>query len=267
MRNRSGTLGSRPGIIMAAADSFRIKLYGRGGHASMPERTIDPVVLAAQVVCRLQTIVSREVDPGDMAVITVGSLQAGQTENIIADSAELRLNVRTITPETREKVLASIRRIVKAECDASGSPQEPLIEKTTSFPSTWNDPELTKVLAEAFSSTFGDDFNDDLPRMNASEDFSILGTSIGIPCSFWLFGGTEPEQWDKAKKDGKLDALPVNHSSYYAPAVQPTMTVGINALVVAGLTVLAGSKGADCFGKRLDVQMSREQSSSWRMNQ
>ena len=240
MPNPAGTLGSRPGIIMAAADSFRIKLYGRGGHGSMPHKTIDPVVLAAHVVCRLQSIVSREVDPSDMAVVTVGSLQAGQTENIIAESAELRVNVRTITPETREKVLSSIRRIVKAECEASGSPHEPIIESTTSFPSTWNDPELTKVLAEAFTSHFGSDFDDDIPRVNASEDFSILGTSIDRPCSFWFFGGTEQKKWDEAKKDGTLESLPVNHSAYFAPAVQPTMTMGVNALLVAAMTFLAG---------------------------
>ena len=116
---------------MAGSDSLRIRLYGRGG---MPHKTIDPVVIAASVVVRLQTIVSREVDPSDMAVVTVGSLQAGQVENIIADFADIKVNVRSLNMETRERVLAAIRRIVKAESDASGAPREPEIAQICRFP-------------------------------------------------------------------------------------------------------------------------------------
>ncbi|MCJ1235970.1 hypothetical protein MMC14_003946 [Varicellaria rhodocarpa] len=238
MSHRAGVIGSRPGIMLAASDSFKVTLYGRGGHASMPDKTCDPVVMAAAVVMRLQTIVSREVDPSDMAVVTVGSLQAGHTENIIADRAELRINVRTISRETREKVLAAIRRIVKAECEASGAPDPPLIESTSSFPLTMNDESVTKKLAAAFGNAFKD-FDDDLPRVNGSEDFSYLGTSIGRPCSFWLIGGTDPKTFDDAKEKGRLsEDIPVNHSPFFAPVMQPTIGIGMDALTLAAMTFL-----------------------------
>ena len=236
MSSRTGTLGSRPGIMLAASNSLKITLYGRGGHASMPNRTIDPVVMAAQVVVRLQTIVSREIDPNDMAVVTVGSLQAGQTENIIADKAELRINVRTITSDTKRKVLASIARIVKAECEASGTPNPPLIEETSAFPVTINDPATTKHLSASFAEHFPG-FDPSIPRINGSEDFSLLGTLVNRPCSFWIFGGTDAEKWDEAERSGRLEEdIPVNHSGYFAPVVQPTMKTGVDALVVAAMT-------------------------------
>ena len=237
---RSGSIGNRVGIMLAASDSFKITLYGRGGHASMPNRTIDPTVMAAAVVLRLQTIVSREIDPSEeVAVVTVGSLQAGSTENVIADTAELKINVRTISKNTREKVLAAIRRIVKAECEASGAPKSPLIEPTSSFPATVNDDKVTEAIANTFQTAFGTNFNNDLPRVNGSEDFSILGTAIGKPCSFWMFGGTDPDQWDEAMRKGTLtEDIPVNHSPFFAPVMQPTLKVGITALVLGAMTFL-----------------------------
>ncbi|MCJ1483758.1 hypothetical protein MMC06_003926 [Schaereria dolodes] len=230
----AGSIGTRDGIMMAASDSFNITLYGRGGHASMPNRTIDPVIMAAHTVVRLQTIVSREVDPSDMAVVTVGSLQAGKTENIIADKAEIKVNVRTILPKTRETVLASITRIVKAECEASSATHPPLIEETCSFPVTMNDHKLTQVVAQAFE--YFSSFDSNLPRVNASEDFSILGTSQGKPYCFWMFGGTDPKLWDEKSKAGRLqEDIPVNHSPFFAPVIQPTMQTGVDALALAAL--------------------------------
>ncbi|KAJ6179239.1 hypothetical protein N7519_009700 [Penicillium mononematosum] len=188
MRMRAGRVGSRPGTIMAAADSLKITLYGRGGHGSQPHQTVDPVLLAAHVVVRLQGIVSREVDANDLAVVTVGSLQAGQTENIIADRAEIGIDFRTVKLETREKIISAIRRIVEAECVASGSPKPPLFTPTRRFPPTDNDKHLTSQLAASFADHF-EDFDVDTPRTNVSEDFSTLGTSQGLPCSFWFIGG------------------------------------------------------------------------------
>ncbi|KAL9122208.1 MAG: hypothetical protein Q9187_001243 [Circinaria calcarea] len=235
---KAGRLGSRVGIMLAASDSFKVTLSGRGGHASMPNRTIDPVVMAASVVMRLQTIVSREVDPSGMVVITVGSLQAGQTENVISDRAELRLNVRTIDRDTREKVLSSIRRIIKAECEASGASEPPLIESTSSFPATVNDQETTETLHSSFRDFF-DEYNDDQPRMNGSEDFSYLGTAIGKPCSFWFIGGIDPDLWDEVEKKGRIaEEIPVNHSPFFAPVMQPTLRIGVDALCLAAMTFL-----------------------------
>lgn len=236
---RTGTLSSKVGLVMAGSDNLRIRLYGRGGHASMPHKTIDPVVMAASVVVRLQTIVSREVDPSDMAVVTVGSLQAGQTENIIADFADIKVNVRSISTETRDKILAAIRRIVKAESDASGAAREPEIAQTSRFPVSINDETVTKRLAASFGEHFGPDFDPAAPRMNFSEDFSILGTCRDRPCSFWFFGGTDANLWDDATRRGSVDQdIHINHSPFFAPVIQPTMQRGVDALTLAALTFL-----------------------------
>jgi len=226
-----------------------LTIYGRGGHASQPHRTIDPVVIAAHVIVRLQTVVSREVDPRDAAVVTVGSVQAGMTENIIADFAVLKVNVRTVRAETRTKVLAAIKRIVKAECDASGAPKEPLWESTSSFPFTINDEKTTLRLQKAFTSHFGSSHDSEAPPLGGSEDFAVLATEApnmdsetgkGVPYVYWCFGGTDPDKWDEAEKKGTLEQdIPINHNALFAPAIQPTMKTGVEALVVGALSFLA----------------------------
>ncbi|KAL8733592.1 MAG: hypothetical protein Q9166_002001 [cf. Caloplaca sp. 2 TL-2023] len=239
---RTGYVGCRIGNIMSEADSFKITLFGRGGHGSMPHRTVDPVVMAASVVMKLQTVVSREVDPDQFAVVTVGSLQAGQTENIIADKAEVRVNVRTQNHEVRNKILASIRRIVKGECEASGAVKEPLVEETTHFPLSVNDEAVTQSVHESFGAIFGNKFDPNMPCMTASEDYSILASSQGKPACYWCFGGTDERVWDEAKKSGRLtEDIPVNHSPFFAPVIQPTLSTGIDALCIAALTFLKKS--------------------------
>ncbi|KAL9124118.1 MAG: hypothetical protein Q9217_006520 [Psora testacea] len=239
MPQRAGRVLVRSGTMMAAADSFKITLFGRGGHGSMPQQCVDPVVLASNVVLRLQGIVSREVDPAEPAVVTVGSLQAGETENVIADRAILKVNVRSQSEGTRAKILGCMKRIVKAECDASGCTKEPLIEESTSFPMTVNDAEVTRKLKKSFEGSFKDEFHPERPASNASEDVSVLATSVGEPCCFWFFGGIEEEIWDKAEEEGRLmEDIPSNHSAYFAPVIQPTLNVGIKALFVGALTFL-----------------------------
>ncbi|MCJ1400106.1 hypothetical protein MMC11_003309 [Xylographa trunciseda] len=240
MPMRSGKLGSRPGIMLAASDSLKITLFGRGGHASMPNRTIDPVVLVSSTVLRLQTVVSRETDPSDMVVVSCTSLQAGGTENVIAADAEMKVNIRTIHEGSRSRVLGAVKRIVKAECDASGTEQEPLIESTSSFPVTVNDEEATKTLQKTFGDYFGEDFDSDLPRVNGSEDFSALATSIGKPSSFWMIGGTDPATFDKNK--GSPEKIASNHSPFFAPVMQPTIRIGTDAMATAALTFLLESR-------------------------
>jgi len=241
---RSGCVGHRTGTVMGAADSFKVTLYGRGGHGSMPHRSIDPVVLAANLVLRLQNIVSREVDPADMAVVTVGSVQAGQTENVIPDHAVLRINTRTTSVAARERVLAAVHRIIKAECEASNSPKEPLIEATSRFPLTVNDQHVASRLADSFRMFFRHNFDSDTPTVNGSEDVSILATSIDKPYNFWFFGGVDPELWDRAEREGRLfEDVPANHSGHFAPVIQPTLTVGFEALCVAALTYLKTDDG------------------------
>lgn len=247
MPHKAGTIGTRRGPFASAADSFEVTLYGRGGHASQPHRTVDPVVLAAQVIVRLQTIVAREVDPRDSAVVTVASLHAGMTENIIADSATLKINVRTVLPETRTRVLAAIRRIINAECAASGSPKDASFVSTSAFPFTINDDAVTALLEPHFCGHFGEEnYKTDADPLGGSEDFAILATEAprkdggkGVPYSYWCFGGTDPKKWDEAAEKGRVqEDVPINHSAYFAPCVQPTMRTGVDGLVVGALSFL-----------------------------
>ena len=238
----AGVVGSKKGTIMAAADSFKIVLYGRGGHGSMPHMTIDPVMMATNLIQRLQGIVSRETDPSDMAVVTVGSLVVGKTENIISDRAEIGLDVRSVREETRNKILASVRRMVKAEFIASGATKEPEITQTRTFPTTENDEGMAGTLAKAFEDHFGKRFDADTPRINFSEDVSILASSQGKPSLFWFFGGTDTALYEKAKKEGKVyEYVPGNHSPFFAPVIQPTLKTGYEALCVAALTFLGSN--------------------------
>ena len=246
MPSAAGTISTRRGAFASSADSFELTVYGRGGHASQPHMTIDPVVLAAYVIVRLQSIVSREVDPKDSAVVTVASLHAGMTENIISDSAVLKINVRAVKPETRIRVMESIKRVVKAECDASGCDREPKWVCTSSFPFTINDDEVTAILEPAFLAHFRKErYNSNADPLGGSEDFAILATEAprkdggkGVPYSYWCFGGTDPEKRKVAEERGRLNEIPINHSAYFAPVVQPTLRTGVEGLVVGALTFL-----------------------------
>lgn len=241
----AGTVCTRAGLFMSAADTFKVTVYGRGGHASMPQHTVDPIVMAAHIIVRLQTVVAREVDPSRAAVVTVSSVEAGMAENAIPSEASIKLNVRNGHPETRRNVLAALKRIVKAECDASNAAKEPLWESISEFPFTINDEDVTEILSKAFSKQFGDKHLHDMPLAMGSEDFSTLATEApnknggkGVPYCYWIFGGADPEKWEEAKKNGKLQTLPINHSAYFAPVIQPTMSVGADALVVGALSFL-----------------------------
>lgn len=242
----AGTIGTKRGAFGSSSDNFQVTLYGSGGHASAPHRSIDPIVLAASVIMRLQTIVSREMDPQDAVVVTVASIHAGLTENVIADFADLKINVRTVSQQSREKVIAAIRRIIKAECDASGVEKEYKWTPTHTLPPTSNDPEVTAHLEVPFREHFGESYTSEHVALGGSEDFSILATECpnkdggkGVPYSFWVFGGTDPDKYRDAVKHGHLDKLPNNHSAYFAPIIQPTLKVGIDALVVAAMAYLS----------------------------
>jgi hippurate hydrolase len=234
----AGTVGTRAGSVLSAADSMRITVHGRGAHGSMPQAAVDPVVLAAMIVIRLQTIVSREIGPTEPAVLTVGAIRSGTKSNVIGDSAVIELNVRTYNDQTRNHVLGAIRRIVTAECAASDSPTEPEFELYDQFPATVNDDTTTQLLATAFTAFFGDDARE-LPLQSASEDFSDIPTALGIPYSYWGLGGTDPTAYAAAEKAGRIRSdIPVNHSPFFAPVIQPTLDRGVQALVVASLAHL-----------------------------
>ena len=234
----AGRVGTRVGPTLSAADSMRITLHGRGAHGSMPQASVDPVVLSAMIVVRLQTVISREVQPGEPAVLTVGSIQAGTTSNVIPDHAEIALNVRSYHERTRTAILEAIRRIVTAECEASGSPQAPDFELFDRFPLTENDREVTERVAAAFSAEFGADAQE-LPLQTASEDFSDIPNTLGIPYTYWGIGGIDPETYESARIAGRVaQDIPVNHSATFGPVLQPTLDTGTRALVVAAMAWL-----------------------------
>ncbi|HXY62002.1 MAG TPA: M20 family metallopeptidase [Nitrospirota bacterium] len=229
----AGTVTGSAGPITSAADSLQIRLFGRGAHGSMPQASIDPVVMAASVVLRLQTIVSREVAAMDAAVVTIGVLQAGTKENVIPDDAIIKLNVRTFDAGVREHVLAAIERIVNAEAQASGAPRKPEITPLDRYPLNMNDETASNRIAEAFRGFFSADRVKHTGPAPASEDFGCFGTAWGVPSVFWFVGGTDPDIYAKAKEANRLNELPVNHSPKFAPVIHPTLRTGIETLVVA----------------------------------
>ncbi|HET7742101.1 MAG TPA: peptidase dimerization domain-containing protein, partial [Mycobacterium sp.] len=186
-----------------------------------------------------QTVVAREIAPVESAVLTVGSIQAGGKSNVIPDHAVLQLNIRTYNEQTRTTILDAIRRIVTAECQASGSPSEPEFELFDRFPLTDNDVDTTKRLAEAFSTFFGDR-SLELPQGMGSEDFSEIPNGLGVPYSYWGFGGIDAAAFQKAAELGRINQdIPVNHSATFAPVIQPTLDTGTQALVIAAMDWLA----------------------------
>jgi amidohydrolase len=236
----SGEVSYRPGTTQAAADSLEVRLFGRGAHGSMPESSVDPVVMAASTVLRLQTIVSREVAASQAAVVTVGALQAGTKDNVIPDEALLKINVRTFDEAVRTRVLGAIERIVKAEADASGAPKPPQIEYTEHYPLTTNDADQTAHVAAALSAYFGGERVHELAApISASEDFGSFGTEWGVPSVFWYVGGTDPDTYRQAQQAGRVaDDIPTNHNPKFAPVIHPTLETGVQAITTAALSYL-----------------------------
>src|SRR6266436_3302080 len=235
----SGNIDWRAGVVTSSADSLQIRMFGRGAHGSMPESSIDPVVMAASTVMRLQTIVSREVSPTDSAVVTIGALQAGTKENVIPNEAIIKLNVRTFNKDVRKHVLAAIKRIVNAEAAAAGAPKPPEITPLDRYSSVTNDVDATEKVVDAFRQNFPDGSVEQTKPTMASEDFGCFGAEWHAPAVFWSFGGDDPEVYDKAKKDGTLSGLPTNHNPRFAPVIHPTLQTGVKALVVAAHAWLA----------------------------
>ncbi|MDR7385734.1 hippurate hydrolase [Promicromonospora iranensis] len=236
----AGLLGVHGGPAFAGTDSVDIRLVGRGGHGSRPEATVDPVVLAASTVLRLQTIVSREVAAGDAAVVTVGTLHAGTKENIIPDEARLGVNVRSFDETVRNRVLAAIERIARGEAATAGAPQPPEITIRDAFPPVINDPTETERTRGVLAARFGAERVIDPGPVSGSEDVGVLATAAGVPIVYWLLGGWDPAAFQAAVEAGTVDQdIPSNHSPRFAPVPHPTLETGVEALVVAALDRLA----------------------------
>jgi len=228
----TGTVRCRAGLAMAAADALKVRLIGRGTHGSTPESGVDPIVLAAATVMRLQTVVSREIGIDDAAVLTVGTLHAGTKENIIPDDAELTLNIRSFDPAVRTRVLAAVERIIRGEAAASGAPSPPEISTLYAFRPVTNDEAVAARVAGAFAARFGADRVVAGPRLGGSEDFGVFGERGGFPSLFWFVGGTDPDAY-------RAGGVPSNHSPHFAPVLDPTLRHGVETLVTAALQWLA----------------------------
>ncbi|GAB3485593.1 amidohydrolase [Nocardiopsis coralliicola] len=230
---RSGGVELSSGPAMAMADAWKVTVHGRGGHGSRPEDTIDPVVLAAHMVVRIQSIKSREVAAQSAAVVTVATMHAGLKENIIPASAEFTLNVRSLDPEVRERVLEALRRVIAAEAAASDAP-EPVIEELYSFPLLVNDPEETAAVRSALAGALGAANVADRPAQMGSEDFGHLPDAIGVPGVYWFFGGMPEERVNGA------EPVPSNHSPHFGPVMEPTLGTGVTAALAVLLARLGG---------------------------
>ncbi|MGC7096187.1 amidohydrolase [Amycolatopsis lurida] len=216
----AGRLYARPGVFMAAADSLRVTVFGRGGHASAPQATVDPIVIGSAIVLRLQTIVARELAATDVAVVSVGSFRAGAKENVIPAEAELKLNIRTFDPGVRERVLTAVTRIVKAEAAAAGAPREPDIAPINDFPLLVNDEDATGRVVAAFAAAFGADVVHEAPPKPASEDVGSFAAAAGVPLVFWNFGAFGAAGYpDPATPHLAVAAglAPGNHSPEFVP--------------------------------------------------
>lgn len=231
----AGTVSYVPGYALANVDSVDITIYGRGGHGAYPHLAIDPIVIAARTVVALQTVVSRENDPLEPAVVTVGSIHGGTKHNIIPDEVKLQLTVRSYSPEVREKLIASITRIAKAEAAAAGATKEPLLTVERGPSATWNDPALTKRLAAALTPVLSaKHVVEGKPRMGA-EDFSEYGRA-GVPSAILWVGAADPAKLAAAEKSGV--SLPPLHSSLFAPEREPTLRTGVIVLTASAIELL-----------------------------
>ena len=230
----AGLVGHASGPVLAAADSAAVVLHGRGGHGAKPETTVDPVVMAAHVITRLQGIVAREVPPSEVAVVTVGRVRAGAKDNIIPDTAELGINVRSYSLEIRTRIKDAVERIIHGESAAGAAPEPPEIVWTHSVPLLISDPDATAVTVAAFEEHFGQERLLPMPLVTASEDVGVFGEAAGVPTVFWFWGGLDAETVRAVRASG--GAVPGNHSPHFAPVIEPTLSTGVQTLVVAART-------------------------------
>lgn len=235
----AGTIGYHPGPFRSMSDGVTIVVYGRGGHAAMPMNTVDPIVLASRIVLALQTIVSRENNPTDPVVITVGSIHGGTQANIIPDEVRLQLSVRTYTPEVRRKTLAAIRRIARGEAISAGAPREPEVitrDDNAAGSVVYNDPALTARLAKALKGGLGDKAVVEMPAKMTSEDFAEYWNSGKVPSALLHIGAVNATRFAEIQRTGIPGPAP--HSPEWAPDREPTLKAAIRAEVTELLELL-----------------------------
>src|SRR5256714_2494826 len=236
----AGKVAYTPGFAMANSTTVEITIRGLGGHGSKPEATKDPIVVAAQVILALQTIVSRENSPLDPAVVTVGSIHGGAKSNIIPDEVKMLLTVRSYKEEVRQHILASIERITKNIAAAAGIPEDraPIVKvsDTEVTPALYNDPQLSERVARTLEKTLGADNVVKAPPIMASEDFGPYSLDHQIPSVMFWLGAVEPAKVEASRKSGK--PLPSLHSSLFQPLPGPTLRTGVKAMTAAVLELM-----------------------------
>jgi len=232
----AGKVAYVPGYALANVDSVDLTIFGRGGHGAKPDMTVDPIVIAARTVLSLQTLVSREKDPIEPAVVTVGSIHGGNKHNIIPDDVHLQITVRSYTPAVRKQLLDGIARIAKAEAMAANAPRPPEIRTSEGANATYNDPVLTKRLAAMLTRDLGaDNVVEGRPEMVA-EDFGEFGKAAKVPSVMLAVGAVEPAKYAAAKASGT--PLPSLHSGTFAPDRAPTIRTATTTLVLSALELL-----------------------------
>jgi len=235
----AGTIGYRPGLFRAMSDNVSIVVHGRGGHAAMPHNTVDPVILASRIVIALQTIVSRENNPIDPVVITVGSIHGGTQGNIIPDEVRLQLSVRTFTADVRSRTLAALRRVVRAEADAAAAPREPQVIVTPSSEApVINDSQLTLRLANRLKEVLGEANVVEMPPKMTAEDFAEYGRA-GVRSTLLHIGAVDPVRLKVAQQTGI--PVPAPHSPEWAPDRETTLKAAVRAEVTALAELLRGN--------------------------
>jgi amidohydrolase len=231
----AGTMAYTPGFSAANSDSVDVTIFGVGGHGSRPQATVDPIVLAARTIVSWQTIVAREIDPQDPAVITVGSIHGGTKHNIIPDEVHLQLTVRSYKDEVRKHLLAAIERIADAEAASANAPKKPIVQVTESVGAVYNDPQLSERLAGVLKQVLGENNVIQGHPIMGSDDFAEY-RQFGVPSAMLALGAVEPAKFATAQKSG--EALPGPHSPYFAPDREPSLKTGIEAETAAVLNLL-----------------------------
>ena len=232
----AGKVGFTPEYAASNADAVNITIYGKGGHGASPESTVDPIVIAARVILTLQTIVSREIKPGDPAVITVGYIQGGTKNNIIPDEVHLGLTVRSYTPEVRKHLLAAIERVAKAEAQAADAPKAPLVQVAESTDALYNDPKLAERLSQALTQALGPD---EWRKSRPSWLRKIIPISSRPECPRSISGLALPIPKSSKRRRPAEFTLPSNHSPFFAPDMEPSLKTAIESEVVVLRNLMA----------------------------
>lgn len=238
---RAGTIGTRPGRVLGFLDSLAVRVYGKGTHSSTPELGIYPILMASNIISRLQMVVSREIDFKEPCAITSGYFHGGTDASIIPEFADFKVDIRSFNKDIQHQAVEAVKRIIESECQAANAPKSPRIVTSASCPPIDNDAEATAKLTRALRAFYGDEAPQKVIEMDldlTADDFVLLGHPPGkkpIPYVYWNYGVTPREEYDEAERNGTLKDLPFNHNPKFAPEIEPSLQAGIEGLAIASV--------------------------------